>query len=399
MKCSATSSGRKCLVSHSDDNWLKRTYNDVVATPTPVIHGRMFRGAVALSCLALLAACASGEDPTSTSDTSVAGDTAEVAVHEQARAECLGGSAIDGGSLDIATTVAPITNLVALIVGDSGAKVTGIVPEGTNSHTFEPPPSVAATLESTDVVFIKGLVLEEPTKDLAEANTQAGTVICELGTAILPEDQYVYDFSFPKEGGKPNPHLWTDPPLARDYATLIRDVLVARDPAHSAIYEANHDKLVAMIDRLDDAMKTATATLPVEQRKLLTYHDAYAYFAKTYDWTVVGAIQPSSFEEPTPKDIADLIDQVKSENVKAVFGSEVFPSPVLEQIGKEAGVAYIDVLRDDDLPGEPGEPEHSWAGLMRFDYVTMVEALGGDASALKTVDISVDVEDKAYYPQ
>jgi ABC-type Zn uptake system ZnuABC Zn-binding protein ZnuA len=157
--------------------------------------------------------------------------------------------------------------------------------------------------------------------------------------------------------------------------------------------------VVAMIDRLDAAMVEATATLPAEQRKLLTYHDAYAYFAKTYGWQVVGAIQPSSFEEPTPKDIARLIDQVRQENVKAVFGSEVFPSPVLEQIGKEAGVAYVDVLRDDDLPGEPGATDHSWAGLMRFDYVTMVEALGGDASSLKSVDISVDVVDRAYYPQ
>ena len=64
----------------------------------------------------------------------------------------------------------------------------------------------------------------------------------------------------------------------------------------------------------------------------------------------------------------------------AIFGSEVFPSPVLEQIGEEAGVRYVDVLRDDDLPGEPGEAEHSWLGLMRFDYVTITEALGGDAT-------------------
>ena len=63
----------------------------------------------------------------------------------------------------------------------------------------------------------------------------------------------------------------------------------------------------------------------------------------------------------------------------AIFGSEVFPSPVLEQIGREAGVEYVDELRDDDLPGEPGDAEHSWLGLMRFDYITMTEALGGDA--------------------
>ena len=143
----------------------------------------------------------------------------------------------------------------------------------------------------------------------------------------------------------------------------------------------------------------ATETLPADARKLVTYHDAYAYFARTYGWKVVGAIQPSSFEEPTPKEIADLIDQVKSENVKAVFGSEVFPSPVLEQIGNEAGVTYVDELRDDDLLGEPGDPEHSWMGLMRFDYVTMIEALGGDASALKALDVSNISDDKASYPQ
>jgi ABC-type Zn uptake system ZnuABC Zn-binding protein ZnuA len=146
-------------------------------------------------------------------------------------------------------------------------------------------------------------------------------------------------------------------------------------------------------------MATATATIPEDQRNLLTYHDAYAYFAVHYGYTVIGAIQPSSFDEPTPKEIADLITQVRESGVKAVFGSEVFPSPVLEQIGAEAGVRYIDVLRDDDLVGEPGDAEHSWLGLMRFNYVTMVEALGGDASALKTVDVSDVTKDNATYPQ
>ncbi|HEX2150342.1 MAG TPA: zinc ABC transporter substrate-binding protein, partial [Actinomycetota bacterium] len=69
------------------------------------------------------------------------------------------------------------------------------------------------------------------------------------------------------------------------------------------------------------------------------------------------------------------------------------------QIGRETGVRYVDVLRDDDLPGEPGDPEHSWMGLMRFDYVTMVESLGGDATALKQFDVSDVVPDRADYPQ
>lgn len=312
---------------------------------------------------------------------------------------CSLGDVVSDRAIKIATTVAPITSIVANIAGGSSAIITGIVPEGTNSHTFEPRPSDAATLESADIVFINGLVLEEPTKDLALANIRDGSNICELGTEILPESEYIFDFSFPKEGGKPNPHLWTNPPMAKKYAQVVRDVLVRRDPSNATIYERNFSAFASKIDALDEATKTAAATIPEDQRKLLTYHDAYAYFATNYGFTVVGAIQPSSFDEPTPKEIGELISQVKSQKVKAIFGSEVFPSTVLEQIGAETGVRYVDVLRDDDLLGVPGDPEHSWLGLMRFNFVTIVEALGGDASALKSLDVRDVVKDEAKYPQ
>jgi ABC-type Zn uptake system ZnuABC Zn-binding protein ZnuA len=300
------------------------------------------------------------------------------------------------GRLKVATTVAPITSIVANIVGDR-ADVEGIVPEGTNSHTFEPKPSVAELLTTADVVYINGLVLEEPTKKLAEQNLKDGAEVVELGRLAIPESEYIYDFSFPKEEGKPNPHLWTDPTLARKYAEIVKDDMSERDPDNADYYSANYDRFSALIDEFDAAMRTAFSTIP--KRQLLTYHDAYAYFAKTYDWKVIGAIQVSDFEDPSASEVADLIDQVKAEGVPAIFGSEVFPSPVLEQIGKEAGVKYVDDLRDDDLPGKPGSDEHSWLGLMRFDYITMTDALGGDSSALKTVKLRNVAPDKAKYPQ
>jgi ABC-type Zn uptake system ZnuABC Zn-binding protein ZnuA len=309
------------------------------------------------------------------------------------------GEVVQDRPLNIATTVAPITSIIANIAGGTSTSITGIVPEGTNSHTFEPKPSDAASLESADAIFINGLVLEEPTKDLAIANLKESANICELGTETLPESEYIYDFSFPKEGGKPNPHLWTNPPMAKQYAQVARDLLVRRDPVNAAVYEKNFVAFAVKIDALDNAIKIATATIPENQRKLLTYHDAYAYFAKNYGYTVVGAIQPSSFDEPTPKEIAALILQVKELGVKAIFGSEVFPSPVLEQIGLESDVRYVDVLRDDDLIGKPGDKEHSWLGLMRFNFVTIVEALGGDASALKLIDVQDVVKDEAKYSQ
>ena len=355
----------------------------------PVLRGRSLVCTGAIVGALVIAACGSGETSGSGAETS-AGASAQ---------NCQATGTVEGRPLRIVSTVAPITSLIAQIVGDSGAQVTGLVPEGTNSHTFEPPPSAAQVLESADVVFMNGLVLEEPTKDLAEANVGEATVICELGTKILPRDEWVFDFSFPEEGGKPNPHLWTNPPMAKSYAESIRDVLSLVDPANATSYASNFAALAEVIDELDAAMTAATATIPAERRLLLTYHDAYAYFAKHYDWSVVGAIQPSSFDEPSPKDVADLIAQVREKNVPAVFGSEVFPSSVLEQIGEETGARYVDVLRDDDLPGVPGDPDHSWQALMRFNFVTMIDALGGDASNLRSLDVAIRTSDKAEYPQ
>ena len=300
--------------------------------------------------------------------------------------------------LKVVTTVAPITSIAANVAGDL-ADIEGVVPEGTNSHTFEPAPSVAEMLSKADLILINGLVLEEPTKKLAEANLKTGAKIVEIGTEILPEREWIFDFSFPKEEGKPNPHLWTDPTYAKKYAEVIRRELTARDPRNSAGYQRNSDAFAALVDGFDQAMRTSFATLPKERRKLLTYHDAYAYFAKTYDWQVIGAIQVENFDDPTPREVAGLIQQVEQSKVPAIFGSEVFPSPVLAQIGKEANVKYVDVLRDDDLPGKPGDPEHSWIGLMRFDYVTMTESLGGDASALKSFTVRDVAADNATYPQ
>ena len=250
----------------------------------------------------------------------------------------------------IVTTVSPITSLVAAVAGDT-ATIDGVVPEGTNSHTFEPSPSIAKVLSRADVVYMNGLQLEEPTKKLAEANLKSGAEIIELGTRAIRESEYIYDFSFPKAGGKPNPHLWTNPLLAKNYAAQVRDDLSKRVPDRAPMLSANFDALAARIDALSEAMKKATATVPTAQRKLLTYHDSFPYFARDFGWKVVGAIQPSEFDEPTPRDVAALIDQIKKEKVVAIFGSEVFPSPVLEQIGKESGSTYVDTLRDDDLPG------------------------------------------------
>jgi len=309
-----------------------------------------------------------------------------------------GGPPADPGDdrVRIVTTVSPLTSIIANVVGDR-ARVTGIVPEGTNSHTFEPPPSAAKVLADADVVFLNGLQLEDPTRDLATRSRRPGAETVELGPQALAPGEEIYDFSFPKEGGKPNPHLWTDPPMVRRYAEIVRDTMTRRDPAGADAYRQNAAAYTARVDALDVALRAATATLPTERRKLLTYHDAYAYFARDYGWTVIGAIQVSDFEDPRPREVAALIDQVRAEGVPAIFGSEVFPSPVLERIGTEAGVRYVDELRDDDLPGEPGDASHTLLGLLQLDFVTMVRSLGGNPTALEALDVTDVVPSEASY--
>ena len=291
------------------------------------------------------------------------------------------------GKLNVVTTVAPLTNIVYNIGGEH-INIIGLIPPGTDSHTFEPAPSSAKILAQADVIIINGLKLEEPTLKLAQANKKASADIVLLGEQTLMPDQYIYDFSFPKEKGSPNPHLWINPMYALRYAEIVRDILVKRDSAKADTYRKNYDAFKTRIVALDKAIKESIATIPENNRKLLTYHDSFAYFAPRYGVKVIGAVQPASFSEPSAQEVAGLIKQIRDEKVPAIFGSEVFPSTVMNQIAKEGGIVFVDTLRDDDLPGKLGDSNHSYIGMMVEDVVTMTNALGGDTSKIANFDMT-----------
>jgi ABC-type Zn uptake system ZnuABC Zn-binding protein ZnuA len=287
--------------------------------------------------------------------------------------------------INVVTTVAPITSMVENIGGDK-IRLTGIIPEGINSHTFEPVPSDVKILAEADLLIVNGLELEEPTLKLAKANLKQGSALLRLGDRTITEKEFIYDFSFPKSHGHPNPHLWLNPQHALSYAALIRDELIRVDPGNKAAYEQNAAAYLKKLKALDQAVEDAVQTIPENNRRLLTYHDSWPYFARRYGFQIIGAVQPSDFADPSPREVKRLIDQIRKEKIPAVFGSEVFPSPVLEQIAKEGKTRYIDKLRDDELPGKPGEAQHSYIGMMIENLTIMFEALGGSADALKKVD-------------
>lgn len=285
----------------------------------------------------------------------------------------------------VLTTVAPLTNIVKN-VGGPFIDLHGLIPGGMDSHTFEPAPSDVKYIVAADLIVLNGLDLEAPTEKLALPNKKPGARILKLGDKTISPTDYVFDRSFPKSGGHPNPHLWMNPVYAARYAELVRDTLMELDPAHATQYRERTQQYTARLMALDRAIGAAVATIPPPNRKLLTYHDSFAYFAPRYGMTVIGAIEPASFSEPSPREVTRVIRQLKREKVPAIFGSEVFPSKVLEQIGREAGVKFIATLRDDDLPGRPGSPEHSYLGMMLENVRTLVTALGGSAEALQGID-------------
>ncbi|HMV13708.1 MAG TPA: metal ABC transporter substrate-binding protein [Nitrosomonas sp.] len=286
--------------------------------------------------------------------------------------------------LKIATTVSPITNMVQN-VGGANVEVKGVVPDGMDSHTFEPLPSDAKLLQNADLIIVNGLDLELPTLQLAEKVKKAHVPILQLGNQAISQAEWHYDFSFPRELGHPNPHLWLNIELVMRYVQLIRDQLVVADPANKASYASNADIYLSKLNQLDQAIFKCVASIPEKNRKLVTYHDSFAYFAPRYGMTVIAAIQPHDFSEPGPQEVINIIKQIRSENVPAIFGSDVFPSRVMAQIAREAKVKFIDQLSDDELPPAPN---HSFIGMMANNMVIMTEALGGDKTCMAGIDVS-----------
>lgn len=292
--------------------------------------------------------------------------------------------------LRVATTVAPITSIV-LNIGGNRVYIHGLIPDGVDSHTYEPKPSDATVLSRADMLIMNGAHLEGTTEKIAKENLGDSSKIYRLADATIPpgdesaEAGYLYDFSFPRADGAPNPHLWMNPRYALRYAELIRDWLSENDAQNRDYFATNFAAFKAVIDQLDAAIRKDNVTVPENNRKLLTYHDSWAYWAREYGWQVIGAIQPSDFKEPSAREVADLITQIRDEGVPAIFGSEVFPSPVLETIAKESGAKFEDELRDDEPPGAAGDANHTYIGMLVKDMQIMFEDLGGSAAEVTKV--------------
>jgi ABC-type Zn uptake system ZnuABC Zn-binding protein ZnuA len=304
-------------------------------------------------------------------------------------AACAGGPAADG--LGVVTTVAPVTDLVQRVVGDR-ATVVGLVPEGENSHTYQPKPSEARALASADVFFDNGLGLNDLLEFAANDHLPDGARWIKLGEEAVGQESLIENPALCHfdhcHSSTENPHLWTNPVFARAYVEKVTATMIEIDPDGRSVYEANSAALLEQLDALHSAIEAATATIPEPDRKLVVYHDAWDYYARQYGFKLVGTIQPVNFSEPSAAEVREMVEQIESEDVPAFFGSEVFPTSVMEVIAQESGATYVPELADDRLPGQPGQPEHSYVSMMAANATLITTALGGDAAPLESLGVA-----------
>ncbi|MCI0856120.1 MAG: zinc ABC transporter substrate-binding protein [Chloroflexi bacterium] len=240
-------------------------------------------------------------------------------------------------------------------VGGERVTVESLLPSGADVHTYELPPSRVADVVRADIIFLNGLDLEEQAGKIARTNA-SGPVI-ELTEALAVRDG--------------NPHLWLDVRLAAGYVERIRDELTIIDPDGRTVYEANAAAYLAELASLDLEMERAIETIPAEDRRLVTFHDAYLYLAQRYGLEVIAVVVPSPGQEPSARDIGKLSDTI--EGVPAVFKEPQFNAEVLELVAEEQGVRVLDLLSDAYVDGVG-----TFVQLMRFNMNQLVEGLGGD---------------------
>ena len=294
--------------------------------------------------------------------------------------------------LRVATSISPFQDLVEEVAGDR-AEVSSVVPAGVDGHTYEPTPGDVRVLSEVDVLFVPDIELNPVVSELASQNLSDDARIVDLNALVVPEDEVIFTDAHshgdgPAHGHNRNVHTWTNIPYTSAMVGEIVTVLSELDPEGAEEYEANGAALVAELDALHGAATEALGTVPAENRTLVVYHDSWSYFGRQYDFGVQGALQAVNFAEPSAAELRTMVEQVQAAGVPAFFGSEVFPTSVLEQVASESGVAYVGNLSDDKLPGEPGSAEHTYLGMMSANLRFIVEGLGGDASALDAIDAS-----------
>src|SRR4051812_12718977 len=273
-----------------------------------------------------------------------------------------------GGKIDVVATTTQIADWVRA-VGGADADVHQILQPNTDPHEYEPRPDDVQAAAGAELVFVNGDNLDHwMGKVVSESGSDAKVV--DLGSQV-PE-RVAGETSGP-EASKFDAHWWHDPRNAEKAVLEIRDALARADPDHTAAYDRNAEAYLAKVHKLDAAIGACLGAVPAAQRKLVTDHDAFTYFARRYGIQVIGAVIPSqsTSAQPSAGDVAKLSDLIRREGVRAVFPESSVNRKLAQQIASQTGARANFTLYGDTL-GPKGS-----AGAT---YLTM-EAANADAMA------------------
>jgi len=287
---------------------------------------------------------------------------------------CGGTSALPSGNptdtYTVLTTTGVFADLAQLALG-SNAIIQSIVPAGVDVHTFQPSPAAAEKIRAADLILLNGLGLDTWVSSLLEAGgkTQRDTLV--LGEGLNQMSNWVYLKSGEGSGGV-DPHVWMDPKGAKLYVQRIADRVSLERPALASAIAAQSAASIKKIQALDASIAGAFSALDPARRKIVTLHDAFAYFARAYGIEIVGVVIASPGQDPSAQDIRALIDAIRSAGVTALFSERQLPSKVLNQIAAETGAMVLQNLYSDALGVSPSD---SYLGAMKANADAILGAL------------------------
>ena len=280
------------------------------------------------------------------------------------------GSSAGPGQITVVATTTQMQDLVRN-VGGSHAHVVGVLEPNVDPHDFSPTPQDAVVLAGADLVVESGVGVDAWAQELiSDAGVDAPTFVAAAGLPLREGD------SAEPDG---DPHWWHDPTLFERAATALAARLAEVDPDHSAAYRANAAGYVGELRRMDARNRQLIACVPAAERKLVTNHDAFGYFAAHYGLTVVGSVIPSlsTAAQPSAQELAALIQRIRRQHVRAIFTESSINPQLEQQIGREAGVRVYANLYGDTL-GPPGSPGATYIGAERWNVKALAAGFLGE---------------------
>ena len=270
--------------------------------------------------------------------------------------------------MNVVATFSILGDLVKNVGGDRVEVSTLVGPNG-DVHVYLPTPGDARKLAAAKVVFVNGLGLEGwLTRLISASGTKASIVIASKG--IKPrkmKDEH-------DSGDVSDAHAWQSVANAKIYVANIRDGLIALDPAGKASYDANATAYLGKLDELEKQVEAAIAKIPADRRKIITTHDAFGYFSDAYGMTFIAPEGVSTDAEPSAKELAKIITQIKMQKIPAVFMENITDPRLMEEIAHETGATIGGTLYSDAL-SPPDGPAGTYIDMMRHNVSEFSKAL------------------------